>query len=57
MGRDPFRIFQKGEVHIISCASCARGIPFVLNIKSSGSNMTWVVPLRQGVRLKAPTLG
>jgi hypothetical protein len=23
-----------------------------LDIKSSGSNMTWVVPLRQGVRLK-----
>ena len=29
MGRDPSRIFQKGEVHTISCASCARGIPFI----------------------------
>jgi hypothetical protein len=24
---------------------CAHDIPFVLNIKSSGSNITWVVPL------------
>jgi hypothetical protein len=32
-----------------SLQSCARGIPYVLYIKSSGSNMTWVVPLRQGV--------
>ena len=31
---------------------CARDIPFILNIKSNGSKMTWVVPLRQGVRLK-----
>ena len=28
-----------------------------LEIKSSGSNITWVVPLCQGVRLKAPTFG
>ena len=28
---------------------CARGIPYILYIKSSGSNMTCVVPLRQGV--------
>ena len=26
-----------------SCASCARGIPYVLYIKSSGSNSTWAV--------------
>ena len=38
---------QPGEGR--SCASCARGIPYVLYIKSNGSNMTWVVPLRQGV--------
>ena len=36
---------------------CARGIPYILYIISSGSKMTWVVPLRQGVRLKAPTFG
>ena len=28
---------------------CAHGIPYILYIISSGSNMTWVVPLRQGV--------
>ena len=28
---------------------CAHGIPYILHIKSSGSNMTCVVPLRQGV--------
>ena len=31
---------------------CAHGIPYILYIISSGSNMTCVVPLRQGVRLK-----
>jgi hypothetical protein len=25
----------------LSCASCARGIPYILYIKSSGSNRTW----------------
>jgi hypothetical protein len=29
-----------------SLQSCARGIPFILNIKSRGSNTTWVEPSR-----------
>jgi hypothetical protein len=27
---------------------CARGIPFILNIKSSGSSTTWVDPSLKG---------
>jgi hypothetical protein len=27
---------------------CARGIPFILNLKSNGSSTTWVEPSRKG---------
>jgi len=35
-----------------SLQSCARGIPYILYIKSSGSNMTWVAPDGDGYGLR-----